>query len=304
MSIRVALAVAALLLAASSAAAATDPALDARVRDMLDQARGGETADSALVTGRGDLILLSRRKLFVAHFTISPQRTSNAELAGEGGHADTLLTIEAGLGASTRVADRVNLHADISVLGVRYGEISALDYDAVTADIGADTDWATPVGRLSVGADYLPAVIYTRGFGDRQLTQHRLLAAAQLATPIRPRLSIISTGTVERTWADPQDYDNWGAAIDETLVFRPAPELQVAVGGGLYARRYPNYFPALIGVTRRDHGWRASVAVSYSTTPRLVLTASASHVENRSTSDVNPYRVDNGGLTARVALRF
>lgn len=303
---RVFLATAALLAVAPCAEAqSTDPTIDARVRATLDQGRAdAASSDEGLITGRGDLILLAPRKLFVLRLSATPQRTSNAELAPAGGHADNLVTLEGGIGVATRVADRVDLHADIGVVAVRYGAIRNLDYDAATADVGAGMGWSTRLGLLSAGVEYMPSLIYTRGFGRRQLTQHRLIGGVALVTPVTARVVLNSNVTLDKTWADPSAFDNWGVALDETVVFQLRHDLQLGVGGGVYNRRYPEYFPGLIGTTRRDRGWRASIAASYSPTPTIVVTLSFSHVDNHSTSDVNPYRVDNGGLALRIARRF
>lgn len=305
-----AVAAASSLAALAAPALAQDATIDARVRETQSRLGSDQSDDAAILTGSGDLVLLAPTQLFTVRLDVAPEWTSNAQLAPVDGRDDVILTGIGSITAATRIAGRYGLHASASVVGARYRDDDSLDYSAVSGDIGADVAWRTAAGRLVLAGGYAPSVIFDGGFGDRELTQHRLYAAAQLTTPIpagpRPRFAaaLVSTLAADRTWTDPSDYENWSWSIDETLVVSPARNIQLSLGAGYYQRDYDDYFEGFLGVHRRDHGWRAAAAASYAINEHLAFTVRYTHVDNRSTSDVNPYRVDNGGLAVSLSQRF
>ena len=299
-------------LAAATPALAQDATLDARVREGGLLLGTGVPTPPAILTGSGDLVLLRPTRLWTARLEIAPDYTSNAQLDPGGGSPDRILTGQASLAIATRIAGRYGVHAELGAVSSRYQRDGSLDYDAATADIGVDTGWRTGFGELSAAAGYAPAVIFDSGFGKRRLTQHRVYAGLQLATALhRPppgsrqgAVALISQISADRTWADPSDYDNWSASVTETLVVSPHPRLRLSLGGGYYVRDYDGYFTGFLGVHRRDHGYRANLSATWAVTPSADLTLRFSHVENRSASDINPYRADTGGLTLRLSARF
>jgi hypothetical protein len=303
-------AVAAVLAGAAAPALAADPAIDARVREAQGRLGAGQTDETAILTGSGDLVLLAPTQLFTVRADAAGEWTSNAQLAPSGGRDDFVMTGVGSITAATRIAGRYGVHASGSILAVRYDRDDSLDYSALTGDIGADVAWRTSAGRLVLAGGYAPALIYDDSFGDRQLTQHRLYAAAQLTTPLpagarqRYAAALVTTLAADRTWADPSDYDNWSWSIDESLVLAVSRDIQFSLGAGYYQRDYDDYFEGFLGVHRRDHGWRASAAASFAINEHLAFNVRYTHVDNRSTSDVNPYRVDNGGVSVSLSQRF
>ena len=305
-------AVAAAGLAGATPALAQDATLDSRVRESGLLLGTGVPTPPAILTGSGDLVLLAPTRLFTVRAEIAPDYTSNAQLSPDGGAPDRILTGQASISVATKIAGRYGVHAEIGAVSSRYQRDSSLDYDAATADIGADTGWNTRLGGLTAAIGYAPSVIFDSGFAHRRLTQHRVYAGLHLVTPLhRPppgsrqgAVALVSALAADRTWADPSDYDNWSASVSETLVVRPHPRLQLSLGGGYYVRDYDGYFSGFLGVPRRDHGYRASLAAAWAATPRADPTLRFTHVENRSTSDINPYRADTGGLSLRLSARF
>ena len=304
---------AALTLAAAAAPAlAQDATIDARVREGQTRIGADSDPETAILTGSGDLVLLAPTRLWTFSLDFTPEWTNNAQLSPDGGEVDTILTGQASIGVATRIAGKLGVHAQVSALFSRYQRDRDLSYDAVTADIGADYAWALGSSRLTVAAGYAPALIYEEGFSRRQLTQHRVYTAAQLVTPLtRPvsgrrytPVALITSISADRTWADPADYDNWSASASASLVVAPRPDIQLSVGGAYYWRDYDDYFSGFLGVDRRDHGWRAFASANWDFAPNMSMQARYSHVDNRSTSDINPFRADSGGLTVRLAARF
>ena len=271
--------------------------LEQRFRAATTAITRAQEAQDALLTGHEDVVLLRPTPLFNLHGTLNGQVTSNAFLDDTVTRADSFATLSAGLGASTTIAERVEVFADAGVVLTRYGQYSSLDYSALTAALGARTRWHGVWLSLS----YAPSVVYDRGFGSRQLTQHRLQLAA--STSFRAGPLIVQPGVfVEQVWSSPSAYENW-AVGGGVSVQAPVHVLRArAFATASYQHRdYLHYFPGLLGTDRRDELLDVAAGLSWRVSAWADVTVQYDWRRNWSTSDVNRYQASTGALG--VALR-
>jgi hypothetical protein len=302
----IALGIAAAMINGAAAQTAPDAAQNS-LDQRLNVALGGSTSTrdglTALVTGYEDLILLEPRQFFTVSFDISPQHSSNLALSPEA-ESGTYWVGNFGVRAATRLADRVNVHASVGALQARYRSHEELDYSAFTGSLGADMDVATRLGKLKFGLDYAPASIYQGSFSDHQQTRQRIVASAQLINPLPHHAALVSNLQVERVLADPADFKSYGESLDVALVMMPHPAWQVAASIGYNRRQYDSYFVDLVGVDRKDHGWRGALSAQWSPGEWVTVALSLDYSRNTSTSDVNGYKAFTIAPAVTLSARF
>ena len=316
---RVAAGLAGLVMVAGTASAQPSGStgqLDERVRSALGVAGAGIGPSGPAVSGYEDVILLEPTKIFTVHMNLAFQQTDNAFLTAADPKPDNYLVGDLGFRAATTIADHWNIWADASLIGTLYGRHDALDYAAVAGELGASRDFQTRAGRLTLGAAYNPDVVFSVDFKTRQLIQHRLSGSVQLFTPLTAfgaalpsafanNAAIINRLTIEKVFADPADYDNWGASWDFALICAPAPRLQVSVSTSLYLRRYGAYFPGLVGVDKRnDEGVRVGGSIAYAPSPNASFSFNLTWQSQRSTSDVNAFHTLGYGPSVDARIQF
>jgi hypothetical protein len=286
--------------AQSPAAAAPGGNIDDRVRQQLRVPTPDEREEATL-TGDSDIVLTRRTQLFSISGALDVTQTSNAFLAPTDRVADTFSQAQIKMAAGTRIGGRVDAFANLSLVGVRYFDNSALNYTAVAAAIGARTS----VGRIAVTASYQPTIVMSANFSSRQLTSHRMQLVA--AMPFRWRnVTIEPSIGAERVQANPSDYDAWSGYAGLTAS-APLP-LRVPLLAYLTAqyqrRSFDSYFSGLVGTARRDNNLAGDVGVVWRTKQWGELRASYGFQQNTSTSDVNAYVAHSGGLGLVATLRF
>jgi hypothetical protein len=287
---------------AATALAQTPPAgnIDERVRQQLRLPTEREQTD-ALMSGDSDLVLLRRTQLFNAHASLDLTHTSNAYLAPDDRIADQFGQAQLGVGFATRIAEKVDVFADLTVVAVRYRDEDSLDYSAASGALGAAMD----VGPVTVSAVWQPSMVFDRGFSHRQLTSHRLRLSGS-----RPFLlgevTIQPEVHVERAITNPSDYKAWAGGISLTAsepLSQRIPLLAYVTAG--YDRRvFDDYFEAFVGVKRKDNSVSAGAGVIWRPLPFGEVRASYTYGHNGSTSDVNRYTAHSGALGLSATLRF
>lgn len=274
--------------------------LDDRVREQIRPPSEADRED-AMLTGDTDLVLLRRTRLFSVTGGLSATGTDNAFLAPTGRKWDALFQANAGIRVGTRIAGKFDLFAAAGVSGVRYAENPSLDYSALTGAVGV----AVSLKPIDIALTYQPSLVYSRDFGDRKITQHRL--RADVSAPFAWKgFQIAPSVAVERALSKPKDYESWAYSA-ELGVSRPLsrklPLLAYASLG--YERRdYDNYFFDFLGVARKDDQFRASAGIVWRPNRWADIRASYSFSKNWSTSDVNRYRAHSGTIGISAAFRF
>jgi hypothetical protein len=300
--IRLALALAVLLAPVPALAQVAPPPgnIDERIRQQLPPPTERERTD-ALMTGDTDILLLRKTQLFTLSGGFEISQTSNAYLSPIDARADTFAQGQIGIGIGTRIGGKVDVFASAALVGVRYFEEKALGYNALSGAIGARAAF----GPVDVTATYQPSLVFTRDFGSRQLTSHRLRLGASL--PFRLRgVTVEPEIHGERAITHPGDYSAWSGGGSLTLsrpLSKTRPILAYAQIG--YDRRsFDNYFEAFVGTKRLDDNLSAGAGVVWRPKRWAEVRASYNFGRNWSTSDVNGYTAHSGTIGLSAALRF
>ena len=274
--------------------------IDERVRQQIATPSERDRED-ALMTGDTDLLLLRQTPLFTLHGGLTVSPTSNAFLSPTARRSDNIFQLDAGLRIGTRIAGKIDIFAGAGVVGVRYAEFKALDYNALTGNVGI----AARFKPVDITLSYQPSIVYTPDFDTRQLTQHRLRATVALPFNLAG-FRIEPSASVERVLSTPADYRNW-AYSGEFSVSRPLSRRMPIFGYasiGYERRDYDSYFFDFVGVQRNDDLVRATVGIVWRPRAWADIRIAYSFGDNRSTSDVNGYVSHTGSLGLAAALRF
>lgn len=274
--------------------------IDDRLRQQVLPPGEAERTE-AMMTGDTDLVLLRTTPLFTAHADISASHTSNAFLSPDSRVSDTLFQGSVGLRIGTTIAGKVDVFADLGVVGVRYADNTGLGYNAVVGALGL----ATRVAPLNLSFSYQPSIVYDGTFSNRQLTQHRLRAEAALPFQLAGA-QILPAVSVERSISSPSDYSSWayGAQLTASRPLSRRTPLFAIASVGYERREYDSYFFDFLGVKRRDDTVHAGVTLLWRPRPWADLRATYDFAHNRSTSDVNGYTAHTGTLGVGGSVRF
>lgn len=284
------------------AAAQTPPAgnLEERVRQQVRLPEERERME-ALMTGDADLVLLRRTQLFNAHGSFDLSTTNNAYLAPESGASDLFAQAQVGIGMATRIADKVDVFADLSATAVRYFNEAALDYNAASGSLGASyaMKWA------KVGFTYAPSMVFDREFGHKQLTSHRLRLSASQTVQVYD-VNVEPEVHVERAITNPSDYKAWTAGLSVTASRQMSQRypLLAYVNAGYDRRVFDDYFSGFLGLKRKDDNVSAGAGLVWRPLPWGEVKASYSYGHTGSTSDVNRYSAHTGTVGLSGSLRF
>jgi hypothetical protein len=282
--------------------AATPPAgnIEERSRQQIRPQTDRDRED-ALMTGDSDIVLLRRTQLFNLHASVDMSVTDNAYLSPFHRKSDGFVQAQVGIGFATKIADRVNVFADASVVTVRYFDERQLDYSAFAGLLGVSTN----VGRINIAASWQPSVVFNRDFGHRQLTSHRFRLTASTAFKLRG-LNLEPELHAERAITNPSAYRAWSGGGSFTLSRLVSSKAHILAYAQLgYDRRsFDNYFEAFVGTKRKDDNLNAAVGLLWRPNGWGEVRASYSFGRNWSTSDVNRYRAHSGAVGIAGTLRF
>jgi hypothetical protein len=287
---------------ASNALAQAAPGnnIDDRVRQQ-SRILSEREREEAMMTGDTDILLTRRTKLFNLHGLFGADNTSNAFLTPFDARTDVFGQAQIGLSFGTKIANKIDVFADLSANTVHYSKYAELDYSALTGVIGARTD----IGPVSLNATYQPAVVFDREFRKRQLTSHRTRISAALPFNIK-KLNIEPSISIERTLSNPTDYRAWSGGAGVTFsapISRKIPLFAFA-SVNYEKRDFDSYFPDLVGVRRIDDNWSGGVGLVWQLRNGGEVRASYNYGRNSSTSDVNIYRAKTGTIGISAAFRF
>ncbi|WP_421839026.1 hypothetical protein [Novosphingobium sp.] len=274
--------------------------IEERARRQLSTPSERDRQDS-LMTGDTDILLLRRTPLFTLTASGDVTYTSNAALSPTDVRADGIGQASLGLMMGTRIGGKVDLFASAALVGVRYFDTPALNYNAFSGAVGARASF----GRLSVSATYQPSMVWSGDFGRRQLTSHRFRFGAALPFRIQS-LTVEPELHGERAITAPGFYSAWSAGGSLTVsrrVGRRAPVFLYAQIG--YDRRsFDDYFAAFVGTRRLDDSLSAGAGVVWRPGSWGELRAAYNFGRNWSTSDVNGFTAHSGTLGLTATLRF
>lgn len=300
MSIRAIFVSLALVLTASSAFAQTPSNIDDRFRTQL---RNISEADrqNALLSGTNDIVLLRKSKLWTLSGGLSATQSDNAGLSQIDTESDTIGNAQINLHFGTRIAGKVNVFADLGVVGVRYRKFDGLDYSAFTGSMGA----ATSIRNIDLSLVYQPSIIFDREAQKRQLTQHRTTATISRPFTIKG-VSFEPSISADKVISNPADFESWGYGGNLTATAQLSRRIPLTAFAsfGFERREYAHYFVDFLGVDRRDRQRTFGFGLNYNFARNANVSLSYDYVRNRSTSDVNEYEAKTGGLRIEFRMRF
>jgi hypothetical protein len=260
-----------------------------------------EEREEALLTGDTDIVLTRRTRLFTVHGDVETVLTNNAYLVETAPVTDSYAQAQVGLGFGTRIGGTVDVLADASLIRVAYSDETALDYAAFAGLLGARAS----IGSVQISATWQPVVVFDRDFQDRQLTTHRLGLSVSIPHRLGPAL-IEPSLHLERTIADPADYDAWSVGTNLALGVPLSQRLPLLgyASAGYERREFDSYFPGLVGLDRKDDSISASLGVVWRPRAWGELRLAYAFQRNWSTSDVNRYQAHSGRLGLSARIRF
>lgn len=292
-----------MLAAAGGAAFAQTPGADT-IEQRLEQLRPPSErplpAEEAILTGKEDIVLLERRKLFTLRGDAEYRYTSNAFLSDDFRESDQIFLPNVTLRAATQIAERYDVYAEVQVYAARYKENSSLDFDGFTGRLGGEM----PVDSWFLGASYSGSPVYDRGLDEHLVTLHELRLSARRVVPIDRRTAVLPSFHVARTFADPDDFSTISADAALSLARQLRPDVVGLVGVQADARRYDDYFEDLTGETRSDYGVSARALLVWRPLDWFSATGSVELTQHWSSLDVNEYHSFEVAPAVHVTARF
>jgi hypothetical protein len=275
--------------------------LDARARARAPLVDPDVAAREALLSGRNDVVLLTRPPLFTVLASVDTSSSSNAFMRPSDAVADVSTNTDLGVQIATRIASRFDVSASVTASNQTYSKYSELDYSSLQASIGV----STRLKGFDIEARYAPSRIYDSQFKKAQLTQHN--TQISVAYPMQFKdVSLVPSLFASRSKSDPEDYTNtaFGADVSVSRRVRASWPVTAFAAIGYQERSYDAYFPDLLGVERKDRLTRGSIGLDIALGRFGNLTLQYSGQQNRSTSDVNGFSASSGGVSFRLRQRF
>lgn len=256
--------------------------------------------DEKVLTGREDLVLLIKRKLFEAYISPSYQFTNNVFLSNNNRDSDDIFTLNGGLRFSTLVANKVNLFADFSVTGARYSDQSQLNYNAIQGALGVGYMY----GVWSTSLSYSPSFVYADDFGDHLVSLHRISASVSRSFMVKDNIVVSPYIVAQVTPSDPNEFGFYQANAGVQAVVGLRPDLKFSVGPRIYTKRYFDFFESQTGEERRDSGAGFSAQLNWTPHKNVSVSADMSFTSNNSTLDNNTYDAFTVSPVVRLSVRF
>ena len=283
--------------AAAQTGAAT---IDERVGQVRPPTERALEADEAILTGREDLVLLRRADLFTLRAGSAYRYTTNAFLSDNDRKDDHILSPSASFGIGTRIDQRFDVFADISVFASRYEENTELDFDAFSGRIGGEM----PAGPWRLGLTYSGTPVYTSGFEDHQVTLHDISLQARRSLALGEKTVLLPSVTATRVFGDPNDFSTVGGRVQALVAHKVSDEVTGFLGGNGYGRRYDDFFESRTDETRYDYGVSGQAIVSWRPAAWIDFTSIVSVTQNFSTVDENEYFSFDVSPSMNLTVRF
>jgi hypothetical protein len=257
--------------------------------------------ENALLTGDTDIILLQKSKLFSLYGGVGVNFTDNAKLADTERQDDSLYAVNTGFRIGTKIGGLVDVFASAGASMVNYSKLDELGYSALSGAVGAQV----PVYSVDVALSYQPTIVYGKDFKNKQLTQHRFHLQASRRFTIG-KLIVDPVISAERVTANPSAYDTWGggAELTLTLPLSKTKPIFAYLSGGYDYRAYDDYFEGFLGTKRTDNAYSASAGVSWNFKQWGSMGLTYDFRKQGSTSDVNRFQSNSGGLNFNARIRF
>ena len=259
-----------------------------------------ERPDEAILTGREDLVLLMKRKLFELYLNPSFQYTNNAFLSNNNRDSDKMASLAGGVSFSTLVANKVNLFADLSMVAARYQHYDQLDYNVIQGSVGAGYNSGPWVTSLS----YSPSYVYDDNLKDHLVTLHRMSAYVSRTFIANEKIAFSPFIMAQATPSDPNEYGFYQADLGVQGIVALPHYLRLTAGPRVYVKRYFDYFERFTGTDRKDKGISFTAGLSWNPNPNVALSFNTSFTNNNSNLQANDYDAFNASPSLRFSMKF
>ncbi len=274
--------------------------IEQRIEQVRPPAARPLPAAEAILTGKEDVVLLRRRKLFTLNVQPSYIYTTNAFLSDDRESSDHVFNGFATIRAATQIARRYDVFAEFGGFLSRYQDNPELDFDGILGTVGVDL----PVDDWRVGLAYSGIGAFGRGFGDHLVTLHVLAASLRRVFPLTRATAVVPQLAVSRVWADPDDFSTVTVRGGATVIYRVTEKLAAVAGAQIHARVYDDFIEETTGESREDYGIAGQLALRWTPLETVSLSAFVSGTAVDSTVDANEYTSFTASPSLRLSIRF
>lgn len=274
--------------------------IEQRIEQLRRPAARPLAAEEVILTGKDDIVLLRRAKLFTLSAEGTYLHTNNAFLSDNRKESDDVFSPFVALRVGTRIAQRYDVYAEVSAFGSRYAQNSELDFDAFSGQIGGEM----PIAGWLAAATYSATPVYNRGLHNRIVTLHDISLSARRVFLLVEDTALLPTLTASRVFADPNDFSTTSGRARALLVHRLTEGLTVFVGPEAYVRYYDDFFEELTGESRLDYGVTGQAFLVWAPLDWATLSGFVDVTENWSTINANEYFAWAVSPSVRLTLRF
>lgn len=256
--------------------------------------------DEGVLTGREDLVLLIKRKLFEAYLTPAVQYTNNAFLADKKAKDDRLASLTGGMRVSTVIDNSLNVFADVSMTGARYDKYDQLDYNVIQGAIGAGYSR----GSWSTSLSYAPAYVYDDNMKDHIVSLHRISGYVSRSFILEPRVALSPYLSLQVTPSDPHEYGFYQGDVGIQGIVALHEDVRFSFGPRLYAKRYFDYFEKATGKGRKDTGAGLNLNLQWTPLENLSLSMGATFTANDSNLQGSDYNAFTASPSLGLSVKF
>ena len=280
--------------------AQTSDTIEQRIEDLRPPTEAPLTPEEAILTGREDIVLLRRAKLFTLSATAGYRFTNNAFLSDDLRDSDHIFLPALALRAGTRIAERYDVFAEVQAFAARYEENSELGFDGFTGRLGGEM----PVEDWLLGASYSATAVLEKGLDRHLVTLHDITLGARRVFPLDEQTALLPSVSVSRVFAAPNDFSTLAGRAGVTVVRQLADGVFGLLGARAQVRRYDDFFEETTGKTRVDYGGGGQAGLIWRPVEWFSANATVAVTQNWSTLGAREYSSVEVTPTLRANVRF
>jgi hypothetical protein len=283
----------------SAKAQNADNNIDRRVSSAIFPAgQVTQRADEPLLTGREDLILYNKRKLFRAYIAPAYQYTNNAFLSDQNRQPDHIGYLTAGLNFSTVLAQRLAVSLELQSMNAQYMSNETLNYNSFRAIASASYDYK---GWL-ISFSYAPTVVFDDEYDQKLITLYPFSGFLSRPFTLPKNLVLTPFYITQMAAADPEAFSYFTQGGGAHISYPYRNDLILSATASYQHKEYFDYFAGLTGQDRTDESYSLALDVSWQINKVAALTGSLSFIKNDSTLEGNDFKAVNVSPGIRLAI--
>ncbi len=259
--------------------------IEQRIEQLRPPAERPLLPEEAILTGKEDIVLLRRAKLFTLRAEAGYSFTNNAFLSDDLKDSDRIFLPSLTLRAGTRIAERYDVFAEVEAFAARYDDNPELDFDSFTGRLGGEM----PLGDWLVGASYSATPVFEKGLDGHLVTLHDITLGARRVFPLDEQTALLPSFSMSRVFADPNDFSTLAGDAGVMVVRQLADGVFGLLGARAHVRRYDDFFEADTGETRVDYGGGGQASLVWRPVEWFSVNGTVEVTQNWSTVAVREY---------------